>query len=98
MQPLSHLFFGCLRYIASKPHHWNSKFSLVVVDLSEGGKMKLSLGLSHTMNYQDFGEKVARRSELMWELKRLFEELKIEYHLPPQEVHLRTLTDLNLPD
>jgi hypothetical protein len=24
--------------------------------------------------------------------------LKIEYHLPPQEVHLRTLTNLNLPD
>ncbi len=70
----------------------------MVVDLSEGGKMKLSLGLSHTMNYQDFGEKVARRSELIWELKRLFEELKIEYHLPPQEVHLRTLTNLNLPD
>lgn len=43
------------------------------------------------MNHQNFGEKVARRSELMWEMKRLFEELAIEYHLPPQEMYVKTL-------
>ena len=82
----------CGRYIASKSHHWKAKFSLNVTSLvAESGKLQLSLGLSHTMNHQNFGEKVARRSELMWEMKRLFEELAIEYHLPPQEMHVKTL-------
>lgn len=88
---LSVTFFS-RRYITSKPHHWKATFGLNVSDMQmEGGKLKLSLGLSHTMNHQNFGEKVARRSDLMWELKRIFEELAIEYILPPQQVHVKTL-------
>lgn len=33
------------KYIEAHPHHWNSMFSLLVVDLVEVNKMKLSLGL-----------------------------------------------------
>lgn len=83
------------KYIESKPHHWKSSFNMVVVDLVEMHQLKLSLGLSHTMNYQDMGEIVNRKSDLMWEMKRLFEELGIEYHLPPQEVHIRNLDKPN---
>lgn len=79
------------KYIAAKPHHWKPSFSMLVLDLVEVNKMKLCLGLSHTMNHQDFGEKVSRRSDLLWEMKKLFEELNIEYHLPTQEVHIRDL-------
>jgi len=64
----------------------------------ETGRLELVLGLTHTMNYQNFGEKVARRSELILEMKRLFEDLKIDYHLPPQEVHVKSVdgTTINL--
>lgn len=79
------------RYITSKPQHWQTSFGLVVLDIAEGGRFQLSLGLTHTMNHQDFGEKVERRSDLMWEVKRLLEELQMEYRLPSQEVHVKTL-------
>lgn len=42
-----------------------------------------------TMNFQEFGEKLNRRSELVMEVKRIFEELNIRYSLLPQGVHLR---------
>lgn len=55
--------------------------------MEEINKLKLSLGLSHTMNHQDYGEKVARKSELLWEMRKIFEELGIAYHLPTKEVY-----------
>ncbi len=64
-----------------------------MVDAEEINKLKLSLGLSHTMNHQDYGEKVARKSELLWEMRKIFEELGIAYHLPTKEVYCHT----NLP-
>ncbi|CAM6025504.1 unnamed protein product [Sphagnum balticum] len=73
------------KYIQSKPHHWKAKFGLLVVDVEEINKLKLSLGVSHTMNYQDYGEKVERKSELLWEMRKIFEELGIAYHLPTKE-------------
>lgn len=57
----------------------------------ETRRLKLVLGLTHTMNYQNFGEKTSRRSELMLEMKRLFEDLQVDYHLPPQEVQLKSV-------
>jgi hypothetical protein len=61
-----------------------------VVDVEEINKLKLSLGLSHTMSYQDYGEKVERKSELLWEMRKIFEELGIAYHLPTKEVFCHT--------
>jgi hypothetical protein len=79
---------GC-RYIRAKANHWNSDYTLNVLQMSEGERMKLSLGMKHTMNYQDMGEIVKRRSELLLEVKFVLQELGIEYHLPAQEVHIR---------
>ena len=60
-----------------------------VKDIKDVNKMKMALYVTHTMNFQNFLEKSNRRSELVLELKRIFEELKIKYNLLPQEVHLR---------
>jgi hypothetical protein len=62
------------------------------------GRLKLVLGLSHTMNYHNIGEKTSRRSELVLEMKRLFQDLGIEYHLLPQEMHVKSIagTTVNL--
>jgi hypothetical protein len=40
------------------------------------------------MNFQDIREKNIRRSELVMELKKIFEELSITYYLLPQKVEL----------
>jgi hypothetical protein len=51
-------------------------------------KINMSLFAQHTMNFQDIREKNIRRSELVMELKKIFEELSITYYLLPQKVEL----------
>ncbi|GLT72950.1 hypothetical protein SLA2020_448420 [Shorea laevis] len=75
-------------YIESKPKYWNSKHSVIVKEIENVDKMKMSLCVQHTMNHQNYGEKNSRRSELVFELKKIFENLGIRYHLLPQEVHV----------
>ncbi|KAK3000903.1 hypothetical protein RJ639_020363 [Escallonia herrerae] len=76
------------RYIEGKPKYWNPKHSVLVKDIENVDKMKMVLCVLHTMNHQNYGEKAARRSELVFELKKTLENLGIKYHLLPQEVHL----------
>jgi hypothetical protein len=78
---------GC-RYIESKPKYWSPKHSVLVKEIENVDRMKMSLCVQHTMNHQNYGEKSARRSELVFELKKIFENLGIRYHLLPQEVHV----------
>ncbi|KAF2306774.1 hypothetical protein GH714_021300 [Hevea brasiliensis] len=57
---------------------------------------ELTLCVQQTINHQNFGEKEHRRSELVFELKKIFENLGIRYHLLPQEIHLTQLNMTNL--
>ncbi|KAF8380781.1 hypothetical protein HHK36_028275 [Tetracentron sinense] len=75
-------------YIESKPKYWNPKHSVIVKEIENVDKMKMCLCVLHTMNHQNYGEKNNRRSELVLELKKIFENLGIKYHVLPQEVHL----------
>ncbi|XP_010058585.2 mechanosensitive ion channel protein 10-like [Eucalyptus grandis] len=81
-------------YIESKPKHWNPKHSVLVKEIENMNKMKMSLRVQHTMNHQNYGEGSSRKSELILELKKMFENLDIKYHLLPQEIHL---SQVNLP-
>lgn len=73
----------------SKPQHWRPGHNVVVKEIENVNKMKMGLYVTHTINFQNYGDKNSRRSELLLELKKIFEELGIKYHLLPQEVHLR---------
>ncbi|CDP14934.1 unnamed protein product [Coffea canephora] len=75
-------------YIESKPKYWNPKHSVIVKEIQNVDKMKMALCVQHTINHQNFGDRNIRITELMFELKRIFETLNIKYHLLPQEVHL----------
>ena len=77
------------RYSERNPQYWHPNFSLVVIEIENVNKIKMGLYVTHTMNFQEFGEKVNRKSELVMEVKRIFEELNIRYSLLPQGVHLR---------
>ncbi|KAJ7557065.1 hypothetical protein O6H91_05G110500 [Diphasiastrum complanatum] len=81
-------------YIKTKPSQWSSTHNIVVKEIDDMNKMRMSLWLEHAANVLDPGDKQIHRSDLIFELKRYFSELEIEYHLPPQEVHLKgSLTD-----
>nr|GMC80294.1 mechanosensitive ion channel protein 10-like [Ipomoea batatas]GMD02467.1 mechanosensitive ion channel protein 10-like [Ipomoea batatas] len=82
-------------YIESKPKYWNPKHSVVVKGLDNVSVLKMFLGVQHTINHQNYGDRNNRITELILELKRIFESLNIKYSLLPQEVHL---TQFNTPN
>lgn len=78
-----------VKYLESKPQHWHPKHSVVVLDIQNLSTMKMALYTQHTINHQNMGEKSNRRSELVLEMKKFLEELDIQYHLLPQEIHIK---------
>lgn len=75
-------------YIDSKPKHWNPVHSIAVKDIEDLNKLNMTLFVKHTINYQNIGDRSDRRSDLVLELKRIFEGLSIQYNLLPQDVRL----------
>ncbi|GKV17889.1 hypothetical protein SLEP1_g28344 [Rubroshorea leprosula] len=75
-------------YLESKPEHWRPGHNVVVKDIEDLNKMKMALYVTHTINFQNYGDKNSRRSELVLELKKIFESLGIKYRLLPQEVQV----------
>ncbi|KAL0008297.1 hypothetical protein SO802_009799 [Lithocarpus litseifolius] len=75
-------------YLESKPKHWSPKHAVIVREIENVDKLKMALCVQHTMNHQNYGEKNSRRSDLVLELKRIFENLGIKYNFLPQEVHV----------
>ncbi|CAH1425270.1 unnamed protein product [Lactuca virosa] len=84
-------------YIDSKPRLWRPKHSVRVREIEDVNKMKMSLYVTHTINFQNHEEKSERRSNLVLELKNIFEELGIKYHLLPQEVLIRYVGSASPP-
>ncbi|KAE9614555.1 putative mechanosensitive ion channel MscS, LSM domain-containing protein [Lupinus albus] len=75
-------------YIESKPKYWNPKHSVIAKQVENVDKLKLCLCVQHTINHQNYGERNIRITELLLELKKIFEIHGIKYHLLPQEIHI----------
>ncbi|PIN18233.1 putative mechanosensitive ion channel [Handroanthus impetiginosus] len=75
-------------YLESKPQHWSPNHSVQVKEIVDVDKMIMALYVTHTINFQNAAEKGNRRSDLVFELKKIFEEIGIKYHLLPREVHV----------
>ncbi|KAG6414519.1 hypothetical protein SASPL_121891 [Salvia splendens] len=76
------------KYLEKNPQLWHENHNLVVKEIENVNKIKMALFFNRTMNFQNFPEKSRRRTELVLEMKRIFEELHIRYDLLPQDVHL----------
>ncbi|KAL9176631.1 hypothetical protein ABFS82_01G008700 [Erythranthe guttata] len=75
-------------YLMNNPQHWHPNHNVVVKEIVNVNKIKMGLYINHTMNFQDYGEKSRRKTQMILEMKRIFEELNIRYDLLPQQVHL----------
>ncbi|KAJ7979269.1 Mechanosensitive ion channel protein [Quillaja saponaria] len=75
-------------YLESKPQHWRPAHNVIVKEIENVNTMKMALYVTHTINFQNTGDKNSRRSDLVLELKKIFEDLNIKFRLLPQEVHL----------
>lgn len=76
------------RYIESKPKYWNPKHSVIVKGIENVHTMRMALCVQHTINHQNYGDRSNRITELILELKKIFESLNIKYSLLPQQLHL----------
>lgn len=85
--------YGCCnyRYIENKSDHWYPAPMVVLRDVEDMNRLKISVWLSHRMNHQDMGEKWARRALLVEEMIKIFRDLDIEYRMLPQDVNIRTM-------
>ncbi|CAL5434713.1 unnamed protein product [Camellia sinensis] len=70
-------------YLVNNSQHWHPNHSVVMKEIEDVNKIKMVLYFNHTMNFQEYIEKLRRRSELAIEMKRIFEELGIKYNLLP---------------
>ncbi|KAF7817354.1 mechanosensitive ion channel protein 10 [Senna tora] len=77
-----------MRYLEKNPQHWHPNHMVVVKEIENVNKIKMALYITHTLNFQEWGAKNKRRTELVMELKKIFEELNIKYNLLPQAVHV----------
>ncbi|KAG5542851.1 hypothetical protein RHGRI_015819 [Rhododendron griersonianum] len=79
------------RYIENKSDHWYPAPMVVLRDVEDMNRLKISVWLSHRMNHQDMGEKWARRALLVEEMIKIFRDLDIEYRMLPLDVNIRTM-------
>ncbi|KAM2491106.1 hypothetical protein PS1_042810 [Malus domestica] len=79
------------RYIEDKKDHWYDAPMLIMRDVEELNKLKISVWLTHKMNHQDMLERWHRRSLLIEEMIKVFRELDIEYRLLPLDVNIRAM-------
>ena len=77
-----------VRYLVQNPQNWYPDLMLFVKEIENVNKLNLNLVVTHTMNFQVFAEKNLRRTELVITLKRILEDLEIDYTLLPQDVRL----------
>ncbi|KAG2333676.1 hypothetical protein Bca52824_004856 [Brassica carinata] len=75
-------------YLVQNPNNWYPEPLLMVKAIENVNKLNLNVIFTHTINFQNFAEKNLRRTEMVIALKRILEELEIDYTLLPQHVHL----------
>ena len=83
------------RYIESKPKYWNPKHSVIAKQIDNVDKLKLCLSVQHTINHHNYGERSIRITELILELKKIFEIHGVKYNLLPQEIHITRVNTEN---
>ncbi|KAL2459933.1 Mechanosensitive ion channel protein 5 [Abeliophyllum distichum] len=84
-----------VNYIENKKDHWYPSPSVVLMNIEDLNKLKLSIWPRHRMNHQDMGEKWQRRALLVDEMVKIFKELDIEYRLYPININIRSMPPLN---
>lgn len=85
-----HIFVACYcSYIENRKDHWYPSPSVVLMNLEDLNRLKLSVWIRHRINHQDMGEKWLRRAQLVEEMVKIFKEFDIEYRLYPIDINVR---------
>ena len=80
-----------IRYLEQNPQHWSPIHTVVVKEIENMNKLKMALYSNHTITFQEYRERNIRRTEQSLAIKKMLEDLHIDYTLLPQQVHLTKL-------
>lgn len=79
-------------HIENRSDHWHPAPMVVLRDVEELNKLKISVWLTHKMNYQDMAKRWSRRALLIEAMVKVFKELDIQYRLLlPMDVNVRNM-------
>ena len=67
---------------------------VVLRDVDGTNKLKVSIWLRHTLNWQDMGMRFVRRELVLQEMIRVLKDMGIEYRLLPRDVNVRNAPPL----
>ncbi|XP_023765854.2 mechanosensitive ion channel protein 6 [Lactuca sativa] len=81
-------------YVEKKSDHWQPAPMIVLRDVEDMNRLKISIWLAHRMNFQDMGERWKRRALLVEEMIKIFKDLDIEYRMLPLDVNVRNIPAL----
>ncbi|KAL8150072.1 hypothetical protein AgCh_006906 [Apium graveolens] len=79
------------RYVENKSDHWHPAPMIVLRDIDDMNRLKISIWLSHRMNFQDMGQRFVRRALLVEEMIKVCRELDIEYRMLPVDVNVHNM-------
>jgi mechanosensitive ion channel protein 4/5/6/7/8/9/10 len=88
------------RFIDNKKEHWYSNPCVVLKDVDDMNRLKVSIWLRHRINFQNMGVRFERREMVVAEMIRVLRELDIEYRMLPIDVNFRnmpTVTTARVP-
>ncbi|KAI9123577.1 hypothetical protein K1719_004877 [Acacia pycnantha] len=78
-------------FIDNKEEHWYPSPFIVFRELEQLNMIRISIWPTHRMNHQDMGERFVRRSLVIEELLRIFQEIDIQYRLLPLDINIRSM-------
>ncbi|XP_076943122.1 mechanosensitive ion channel protein 8-like [Bidens hawaiensis] len=81
-------------YIENKSDYWKPGSKMLLRDAMDTNQIKVSLLISHRMNFQDMDERLKRRALLVGEMIKIFDDLNIECYIIPMEINVGNLSAL----
>ncbi|GJS30277.1 mechanosensitive ion channel protein 6-like protein [Tanacetum coccineum] len=81
-------------YVENKNEHWHPAPSILVRDVEDLNRVKISIWLFHRMNFQNMLERWKRRGLLVEEMIKIFKDLDIEYRMLPVDINVRKMPTL----
>ncbi|PWA52376.1 mechanosensitive ion channel MscS-like protein [Artemisia annua] len=82
-------------YIENKSDHWQPEPMIVVRDVEDMNRLKISIWLSHRSNFQDMGGRWTRRALLVEKMIEILKDLDIEYRMLPLDINVRNIPPLS---
>ncbi|EHA8587648.1 mechanosensitive ion channel protein 6-like [Cocos nucifera] len=81
-------------FMENKKEHWYPGPAVVLRDVDDMNRLKISIWMRHRINFQNMGLRFTRRELVLEETIRILRDLDIEYRMLPLDVNIRDMPAL----